>query len=124
MKTVKIGGKPYPVHFGLSTIKNFSIANGMKTVDEFEKFMSSLQDGSIKSLAMMSELLLAGIERGCQLQKTDCDLDADYILDLFSDDPETFAELSNTLAESFTREASTTEKQGGKKKLKQSPGTK
>jgi cytosine/adenosine deaminase-related metal-dependent hydrolase len=124
MKTVVINDKAYSVHFGLSTIKNFALMHNIETVEEFEKKFSTLDDGRIESMELMSELLLAGIERGMRIAGEDCDLDADTILDLSLEDPETFAALTQILGESFNRGNAKQGASAPKKKLKRLPGTK
>jgi len=123
MKTVTIENISYPVHFGLSTIKNFAIINGMETIDEFEKFMTGLDQGSLKSMELISELLKYGLERGCEKAGIEFNLSSDDILDLATDDPATFAALTSILGESF-RSGKETKPAAPKKKVKRLPGTK
>jgi hypothetical protein len=104
MKEIEINGISYPVHFGLSTIKNFAIANGMKTIEQFEEFANTLTDGDLESLSKLSQLLLSGIQRGCELKAVECDLDADAVLDLSLEAPDTFQELTGMLMKSFQRD--------------------
>lgn len=118
MEKVKISGKVYPVLFGLSTVKNFAVAKGMETVNDFEAWYEKASTGNLSIMGDMSELLLLGIKRGCQKNGTECDLDADDILDLVTNEPEAFSTLSSIMGKFMQTEApgKPSEGKGPKKK--------
>jgi len=105
MATIKINKVNYPVKFGLSTIKNFGIDNGMKSVNDFEAWYQKIDSGNLEIIEQMCGLLLLGIQRGCQMEKQECDLTADDILDLVLEAPDTFTELTNILSLSLESHA-------------------
>lgn len=118
MQQIDIRGTIYPVHFGLSAVKNFAVSNGMTTVDDLMAFIAGLDQLKISDLDLISKLLLEGIRRGCKLAGEECDLDADDILDMTTESPETFQALMTALIESFQRSEPQKTPAKGKKKAK------
>jgi len=94
----------------------------MKTVDEFQDWLTKFDSNNFDDLGKMSALLFAGIKRGSEITNKDCDLNADFILDLPLSEPDKFSELTSMLAQSMQREVPEAKKK--EVKLKKLPGTK
>lgn len=114
MSTVEINDQIYHVHFGLSVIRRFALKHGMKTVEDFQDFVTNIDD-SFEKLEKLSDLLLEGIKRGCEMKNEDCNLTLDDLFDVISDSPETYKELMEALMMSFQRNTPETSKPSKKK---------
>ncbi len=93
MEKIKINGKNYPVKFGLSNIRRWAVANGMASINEFEGWLTGLNDGNFESLGQMASLFHNGLERGAAKSGTELDLDEDDLLDMAVSSPEIFEKL-------------------------------
>ena len=102
METVKINGKQYPVKFGLGQFKRFADKKGIKNIEDFDKWLSKLNDGSFDGLEGAADLLLMGLQRGCQKQKIECDLDVEDVMDLTLDEPKALNDLMEILKTSMS----------------------
>ncbi|MBT4837922.1 MAG: hypothetical protein HON94_11315 [Methylococcales bacterium] len=117
MNEVIINGKKYPVKFGLSRIKSFALSKNLKTIEQFDKWVAKLSDGSFESIQNMGELLLTGIQRGCQKSDIDCDVDVDDVIDMAFENADEFGKLTTILKLSMdTGESLNVSKQTKKKK--------
>ncbi len=105
MATITINEVSYPVKFGLSTIKNFALANGMPTIDDFDKWLQNMNPKSFDDMTKMCTLFLMGIQRGCREAQQECKLTGDTIFDLVLEAPDTFSELSDILKLSMEQQA-------------------
>jgi len=108
MDYIKISGSKYPVKFGLSVIRRFAAQKGFTTLDEFEKWYTTANEKSLGMLDDIAVLILLGIKRGCQIDKIECDITTDDLLDLIQEDPEEFLKLQSILQISVVGEVDTT----------------
>lgn len=101
MELIKINKKEYPVKFGLSVIRRFAAAHKIKTLNDFERWFTKLDQNSFETIDQLIELILLGFKRGCKSINQECDLTSDDILDLTMEDPKEYEKLLNALSTSI-----------------------
>lgn len=101
MDSIQINNVQYPVKYGLSVVRRFAEQKGFTGLEQFEAWYQTITQGKPEGIKEMAELLLMGIQRGCQKEKTVCDLDVDDIIDLMLEDKAAFNGLVLLLSKSM-----------------------
>lgn len=117
---IKIEGKIYPVHPGMSTWRMFCVEMNYETFNEATDLFSKMgNEIGIKLLDGISNLILCGIKEGCRKAKKEIpELSANDIIDLLDDDQEELMRVMEAMAESLGKINTKKEVKGKKQTAK------
>ena len=98
MRTIEINKKKYPIKFGLVALKYFAKEKKIVHINKIESFFSKIDysDLTFENIDDLSLLILCGLRNGARVEKSELDLTADDIMDLFESNPDM---IENALAE-------------------------
>jgi hypothetical protein len=102
---IKIEGKTYPVHPGMSTWRMFCTAMNYETFNEATDLFSKMGEIiGVELLDGIGNLILCGIKEGSRKAKSEIpELEVADIIDLFDDDQEELMRVMEAMAESLAK---------------------
>jgi len=101
MQTIKINNIEYPIRFGLSIIKRFSLSQGWATVNEFDEWVSKANYNAFDTIDKFAQLFLIAIKRASEIENIECNLVSDDILDMIFETPNEFSKMQKILEDSM-----------------------